>query len=628
MCGFTGWVHDDPRREVDPVLLRRMTRTLVHRGPDGEGYFEQGGVALGFRRLAIVDLAAGDQPFVSACGRVALVGNGELYNHAGLREELLERGASFRSRSDMEVALQLYLHEGPGMLERLEGMFALAVVDLRTPGQPRTLLARDRLGLKPLYWARRDGALWFASEAKALLASGRFPRRLRGEALVHYLQRGHVGGRHSAWEDIHCLRPGHLIDVAVDEPVVPRAWWSPPDEAPGPRDRKDEVLEHLDRAVEARLMADVPLGGFLSGGVDSAGVADAMARGADGPPRLCTVSFEEEAFDEVELARLTASRLGATHEVAVQRPDPTAALEVLPWHFDEPHADPSDLATWLVSRTARESVTVALSGDGGDEVFGGYRRYLHEVWEARVRGALGPLRGLAGLAGALHPTVHGGPAFLRGKTFLQRVGADPARAAFDSAAVLTRAEVDALLHPSLRQELRGHDAFAAWAVHYAAPRTTCPLFRTQYADLQTTLPDQLLVKVDRASMAVGLEVRVPLLDHRLVERFLGLPLDRKVCGGVGKVALREALGTRLEPRVLSGRKRGFDIPLASWLRGPLRSALRDHLSSLPPRWFDAGAVERLEREHASGRRDHALTLWGLLVLEAWRRRHDCEELAA
>lgn len=609
-------------------MLRRMTRSLVHRGPDGEGYFEERGAALGFRRLAIVDVDGGDQPFVSTCGRVALVGNGEIYNHQRLRDELRERGCSFRSGSDMEVALQLYLQEGAGMLGRLEGMFALALVDLRTPGQARTLLARDRLGMKPLYWARRDGALWFASEAKALLASGRFPRRLRGEALVHFLQRGHVGGRHAAWEGVHCLRPGHFIDVAVDEPVVPRAWWTPPMQAPGPRDRSEEVLEDLDRAVQARLMADVPLGGFLSGGVDSAGVADAMARVGGAPPRLCTVSFEDEAFDEVGLARITAERLQAQHEVAVQCPDPTVALEVLPWHFDEPHADPSNLATWLVSRTARQHVTVALSGDGGDEVFGGYRRYLHELWEARVRRALGPLRGLARVAGALHPRVHGGPAILRGKTFLQRVGADPVRAAFDSAAVLTRAEVDTLLHPSLQRELRGQDAFDSWAVHYAAPQTSCPLFRTQYADLMTTLPDQLLVKVDRASMATGLEVRAPLLDHRIVERYLGLPIHRKVHAGVGKVALREALGARLDPRVLGGAKRGFDVPLAAWLRGPLRPALREHLGSLPARWFDSGAVERLEQEHATGRRDHSLALWSLLVLEAWRRRHGCEELAA
>ena len=628
MCGFTGWVYDDPRRRVDPLVLRRMTRTLTHRGPDDEGFFEEGPAGLGFRRLSIIDLKGGHQPFVSADGRVALVGNGELYNHRALRAELEAQGATFATSSDMEVALQLFLRDDLSMLPRLHGMFALAIVDLRTPGQPRTVLVRDRLGIKPLYWARKDGALWFASEAKALLASGRFGRRLRGSALVHYLQRGHIGGRDSAWEELHCLRPGHVLDLRADEVVRPRAWWSAPREAPSAPDAPGEVAEALDRAVGERLMADVPLGGFLSGGLDSAAIADSMARGAGQPPRLCTVSFEEEALDEVALARVTAERLGAEHAVVLQRPDPSAVLEVLPWHFDEPHADPSDLSTWLVSRVARESVTVALSGDGGDEVFGGYRRYLHELWEARVRRALGPLRGLAGLAGALHPRIRRGPAFLRGKTFLQRVGAAPGRAAFDSAAVLGRPEVDALLHPSLRGALRGHDAYDAWAVHYGAPTTACPLFRTQYADLHTTLPDQLLTKVDRASMAVGLEVRVPMLDHRLVERFLGLPVGRKVAAGVGKVALREAMAERLDPAVLAGAKRGFDVPVGAWLRGPLRPALRDHLASLPGRWFEHAHLERLEAEHASGRQDHSLALWSLLVLEAWRRRHDCEEVAA
>lgn len=626
MCGFTGFAFDDPRWEVDSQQLARMTRTLAHRGPDDEGFFAASGVGLGFRRLSIIDPAHGHQPLVLPGGSWALVGNGEIYNHAELAEELRRDGCVFSSQSDMEVVLHLFARDGIACLPRLEGMFALAIVDLRDPLLPRVTLVRDRMGIKPLYWARNKARLWFASEPKALLASGEFPRAMRGDALLEYLMRGFVAGRKSAWAGIERLAPGYSLEwVSGREPMI-RSWWTPPLGGPTKPAGEGEVLEFLDQAVAQRMMSDVPLGGFLSGGVDSAGVGDSMGRAAGQPPTLCTVSFAEKQYDESELARISAAKIGAIHHVAVQEPDPEVVLDHLPWHFDEPHADPSNLPTWMVCKMAREHVTVALSGDGGDEVFGGYRRYIHESWENRTRRSLGPLRPLARLMGAMHPVLDDPPAWLKGKTFLTHVGMSPAEASWDSTCNFSRAEVLSLLNPRLAKALAPEEPFCAWASLHNQPHTQEALYRTQYADMRTTLAEQLLVKVDRASMSVGLEVRVPFLDHRLVERFAPMPLDEKIKSGEGKVALRRALASRLDERVIAGPKRGFDIPVAAWLRGPLAEHLREHLRGLPADWFDLDRVQLIMEEHLEGRRDHGLLLWTLLVLEAWRRRHDCEEI--
>jgi asparagine synthase (glutamine-hydrolysing) len=627
LCGFTGFAHDDPRGVVDAQELTRMTRTLVHRGPDDEGFHSAHGVGLGFRRLSIIDPAHGHQPLVLPDQSFALVGNGEIYNYSELAEELRRDGCRLATGSDMEVVLHLFAKEGSACFERLEGMFALAIVDFSNRLSPRVTLARDRMGIKPLYWARHKARLWFASEPKALLASGQFSRSVRGAAMVEYLMRGFVGGSESAWDGIERLEPGTSLEWVSGQVPVLRTWWTPPLTGPSPAPEDGEVLEYLDRAVSQRLVSDVPLGGFLSGGVDSAGVADAMGRAAGRPPELCTVSFREEEFDEAGLARISAERMGALHHVAVQEPDPSAVLDHLPWHFDEPHADPSNLPTWMVCRMAREHVTVALSGDGGDEVFGGYRRYIHELMEQRARRTLGPLASIAGLAGQLHPQFRNPPRWMRGKTFLTHMGMSSAHAAWDSATNMALPAALSLLHPGLGEALAKADPFAHWSAQHHSPDVADPLYRTQYADMRTTLAEQLLVKVDRASMAVGLEVRVPFLDHRMVERFAPMPIVHKIHGGVGKVALRAALNQRLDPRVIAGAKRGFDIPVSAWLRGPLAAPLREHLGGLPPAWFDLSKVKALQDDHLEGRADHGLLLWTLLVFEAWRRRHDCEEIA-
>jgi asparagine synthase (glutamine-hydrolysing) len=628
MCGFTGYALANGGRP-DDARLAVMTRALAHRGPDDEGLLVRAPFALGFRRLSIIDLAGGHQPIWNAEGTVAVACNGEIYNFRELRRSLEARGAVFATGSDVEVILHLYLERGAALVDELVGMFAFCLLDWREPARPRVLLGRDRLGIKPLYYAETAEGLYWGSEPKALLASGAFARELRREALLEYLMRSFVGGAESAWAGIRRLPPAHTLSWdAAGGARLARYWDAPLD---GPRDAatNDEVREWLERVVSEHLVSDVALGAFLSGGVDSNAVVDAMARVSGTPPVICSVGFAEKSHDELALARLAAQRLAAVHHTAVLDPDPTLALEVLPWFFDEPHGDPSDVPTYLVSQMAREHVTVALSGDGGDEVFAGYRRYVHDLAENRLRSAVGaPGRALAAAAGAVYPKLDWAPRVLRAKTFLSNVGADPAHAFWFSACQASRADALALLAGDVRAALADHDPFDAFEDHYRRPRIDCPLYRAQYSELHTVLPDQLLVKTDRASMAVSLETRVPLLDHRFVERFVHLPAHEKVRGARGKYRLRAALRGRVDDAVLDGKKRGFDTPLRPWLRGPLKRALRDSLETLPGDWFERAALLRLFDEHQSGRRDHASLLWSLLVLEQWRRRHDVRGLAA
>jgi asparagine synthase (glutamine-hydrolysing) len=628
MCGLCGILLADPGARVDGALLARMRDTLAHRGPDDGHSFLAGSAGLGFRRLSIIDLAGGRQPIPNEAEDVVVVMNGEIYNHLELRRGLIERGHRFRTGSDAEVLVHLYEEQGPALASALVGMFAFALLDLRGP-RPKLVLGRDRLGIKPLYYTESGAGLLFASEPKAILEHGSTPRELRPEALLDYLVQGYTGGPEAAWSGVRRLPPGHTLAYDGGGAArLARYWDMPTDGERGPASSA-EILELLDRAVKDRLMADVPLGAFLSGGIDSNAVVTSMARVSKDPVIACSVGFEEASHDELELARACARRVGAVHHTEVLRPDPLLATQTLPWFFDEPHADPSTVPTYLVSQVARRHVTVALSGDGGDEVFAGYRRYVHDVAEHRLRRNLGaPGRALARAAGSVYPRLDWAPRFLRGRTFLTNVGDEPGRAYWRSVTQLERGEALALLAPDIARRLAQHDPFDAFADFYRRPRNTSALYRAQYADFHTYLPDQILAKVDRASMAVALEVRVPLLDHRFAGAFANLPPGEKVRGGRGKHALREALRGRVDGAVLDGQKRGFDTPLGAWIRGPLAAPVAAAIEELPADWFDRAALRARLAEHAAGRRDHARLLWSVLVLEHWRRRHAVRGLAA
>ncbi|HEV8111388.1 MAG TPA: asparagine synthase (glutamine-hydrolyzing) [Planctomycetota bacterium] len=640
MCGFAGMAASEADAAPTAALLARMAGTLQHRGPDDGTELARGPLGIGFRRLSIIDVDGGRQPIENETGDIAVVCNGEIYNFLELRAELEAKGHRFRTQSDVEVIVHLYEEVGAACITRLHGMFALAVLDWREPGRERLLLARDRIGIKPLYFARTGRGLLFGSEPKALLASGLLPRRLRGEALLEYLVAGYTSGPRAAWEGMERLPPGSTLAwTRGAEPVVARYWDLPSDALREPAP-DEEILELLDRVVRDHLVSDVPLGAFLSGGVDSSAVLDSMARARAARPdrttrsvaeRLlaCTVGFEDQAFDEVETAKATAARVQAEHHTAILEADPRLALDVLPWLFDEPLADPSTVPTLVVSQMARRFVTVALSGDGGDEVFAGYRRYVFDVAEHRARAVLGRTGSrILGEVGRRYPKLDWAPRVLRAKSTLENLGTDPARAYWHSVTQLGRDDVLALLEPGLARSLASYDPFDAFEDHYKRPRIEDPLFRAQYADFHHFLPDRILVKADRASMGASLEVRPPLLDHRFVERFVTLPPDEKVRGGRGKHAFRRALGARLPASLLGATKRGFDIPLTAWTRGPLAQAIAEAIEGLPERWFDRKTLRARQAEHASGLTDHSHLLWSLLVLERWRLRHGVDEVVA
>jgi asparagine synthase (glutamine-hydrolysing) len=613
----------------DHALLSRMARTIEHRGPDDEVLVSKGPLALGFRRLSIIDVAGGAQPIWNRSDDVGVACNGEIYNFRELRRHLEELGFTYKTGSDAESVLHAYEHYGTRAPEHFVGMFAFALLDLRDANDPKVVLGRDRFGVKPLYWAETAEGLWWGSEVKTLLASGRFPRELRREALLDYLVQGYVGGPESAWVGIHRLPPATVLTWSAKSGVkLERYWDLPTDSLRGPA-TNEEVLDWVDRAVADRLVSEVPIGAFLSGGIDSNAVATSMARALGGPPVLCTVGFNERSHDELDLARRTARTLGAVHHTEVLTPNPHDVVETLPWYFDEPLADPSTLPTWLVSKMARQHVTVALSGDGGDETFAGYRRYVHDLAENRVRRIAGrPGRMALGAVGKVYPKLDWAPRFLRAKTFLGNVADEPAHAYWHSVTHMTRGAALELLAPDLRASLVGHDPFTAFEAHYRRPDVESELYRAQYADMHTWLPDRILAKVDRASMAVSLEAREPLLDHRLVGRFANLPDNEKIARGRGKHRLREALRGRVDADILDGAKRGFDTPLTAWTRGALRTAIEDAVASLPSDWFERRAIEARCAEHFSGRHNHDRLLWSLLVLEHWRRRHEVARIAA
>ncbi len=631
MCGFTGYALTDPTGSPDHDELLAMGRTLSHRGPDDESVVVLRSMGVAFRRLSIIDLHGGRQPLFNETGDVAVAVNGEIYNFRELRRELEHKGHRFATDSDCEVVVHLYEEYGEDLARHLVGMYAFCVLDGRdVDGEgARVLLGRDRLGIKPLYFAETASGLSWASEPKALLERGELARELRPEALLDFLVQGYVGGPRSAWDGVDRLPPAStLLWTAGRPPRVRRYWDLPVDGLRGPAS-SEEIREWLDRAVSDRMVADVPLGAFLSGGIDSTAVVTSMAERSADPVIACSVGFRERSHDELALARETASRLGAVHHTEVLEADPALAVEVLPWFYDEPHADPSTVPTYLVSKMAREHVTVALSGDGGDETFAGYRRYVHDYAENRLRRSLGPVgQALFRGAGRVYPKLDWAPRALRARTFLRNVGDEAASAYWRSVTQLDEGEARSLLAPDLRDRVDKHTPFRAFREHYQRPSVDCPLYRAQYADFHTYLPDQILAKVDRASMAVSLEVRVPVLDHRISERFANLPAAEKVRNGRGKHALREALRGRVDDTILDGAKRGFDTPLSAWIRGPLRPAVEEAVESLPGEWFDRSALRERAARHQRGVRDEGRLLWSLLVLEHWRRRHNVRGLAS
>jgi asparagine synthase (glutamine-hydrolysing) len=621
MCGIVGIVSLNSGEPVDETRLTCMRDVLRHRGPDGEGLFVNGPVGLGHRRLAIVDVAGGHQPMANEDESVWVVLNGEIYNHAALRPGLQGRGHRYRTSSDTETILHLYEEEGDRCVEHLQGMFAFAVWD--RPRQ-RLLLARDRLGIKPLYYAVTDHELLFASEIKAILvASSRRPA-LNEAILPEFLATRFVASQDTFFRGIRKLMPGHTLTWSRADGFRARRYWSLPavvDEIHVPlRQAAQEVRVKLEATVRSHLMSDVPLGLFLSGGIDSSGLAALMAPMVAEPIRTFAVGFSEPDANELDYARLVARAVGAEHrEVIVSPSEFFAALPELIWHEDEPIAFSSSVPLYFVSRLARQHVKVVLTGEGADELFLGYNRYRVTAWNERLGRAYWTVAPQP-LRGGIRTAIHALPWPLRRYAERTPLALEPGVRAlfFENFAVFSGRFQRALLcDPAI---LTDRDPYAE-ALRYYHEARGGSLERMSHTDLQTYLVE-LLMKQDQMSMAASIESRVPFLDHEFVEHVVTLPGRYKVRGWQTKAVLREALRDLVPPQILTRRKMGFPVPVGRWLRGPFWSIVEEFV--LGPRALQRGLFEpsflrRLADEHRTGRAEHGDRLWLLANLEIWQR---------
>jgi asparagine synthase (glutamine-hydrolysing) len=595
-----------------------MCEVIRHRGPDDEGIHVEAGVGLGMRRLSIIDLSTGHQPIHNEDETVWLVFNGEIYNYRELRRELEAAGHRFYTSSDTETIVHAYEQWGEDAIAWLRGMFAVALWDAKA----RTLLlARDRAGIKPLHYVEADGRLYFGSEIKSLIAAGAVDRRLDLEALDHYLSFLYAPRDRSMFAGVRKLPPGHLLRWTDGRADV-RPFWeidaSEPFDGTG-----DEAAAHLRAvladAVRSHMVSDVPLGAFLSGGVDSSIVVGLMAEVSDRPVQTFSIGFDEPEFDELEHARAVARHFRTDHHEFVVRPDAVTVLDRLTAHFDEPFADSSAIPTWYVSEVASRHVTVVLSGDGGDELFGGYDRYLPHPRVARFDRLKVP--GIRQAAGALWPAL---PHGTRGKNFLRHVSKSEDARYLDAIAFFQPDEKQALYTRDVRREIDGRSADAWYARRLQRFAGLPAHSRMMRLDFETYLPGDVLTKVDRMSMAHSIESRVPLLDNHVVDFAASLPAALKIRDGRRKHILKEAVRDLLPDDVLSRRKQGFGVPLGAWFRGGLADLLSDVLASPRTRqrgYFEPAFVDRLVDEHRTGRRDHTLRLWQLMVFELWHREY-------
>lgn len=622
MCGIAGVFHYETMKPVDPKRVEVMTNALAHRGPDGAGVWTEQGIGLGHRRLSIIDLEGSPQPMHSSDGRAVIVFNGEIYNYRSLRRELVQAGAKFNTEGDTEVILAAWQKWGPDCLSRLDGMFAFALYDL---ARRQLFLARDRLGIKPLYMARMPGgALAFASELKGLLAHPLMRREVDPLAIEDYMTWGYVPDHRAVLKNVDKLPAGHFMLLDHGKPVPsPQKWWDvsfEERERGSLEDHSAQLLHHLREGVTSRMVADVPLGAFLSGGVDSSSVVALMSEASTRPVTSCSIGFDVESVDETAYARQVARLFDTDHHERIVSADQFSEIDRIAKIFDEPFADASALPTLKVCELAREHVTVALSGDGADEALAGYRRQMFQLREDQARSLIpSALRGpVFGTLGRFWPKADWAPQALRAKTTFLSL-AQSGEAGY--------ARALAILAPEQRAALFGEEMLKARGDYRAeqpfeqlmrnAPARS-GLDRAQYADLKFWLPGDILTKTDRTSMAVGLEAREPLLDHRMIEFAARLPVRERIRGKTGKWLMKHTMERYLPEDILYRQKQGFVTPLAQWFRGPLASEARRISSSsllVDSGWFARKSLSRLADDHISGRSDHGRTLWQLLMLE-------------
>ena len=630
MCGITGIFDTRATRPISAAVLQRMNDSQRHRGPDEGSVHIEPGLGLGHRRLSIIDVATGQQPLFNEDGSVVIVFNGEIYNFQQLIPELLALGYVFHTKSDTEVIVHAWQAWGEDCVRRLRGMFAFVIWDRN---RQTLFMARDRLGVKPLYYALLDdGMLLFGSELKSLLAyqgaGGGLRRDIDPLAVEEYFALGYVAEPRTIFKQARKLSPGHMLCLRRGQPgAEPKPYWDVRFTLANPISDKDacaELRARLEESVRLRMISEVPLGAFLSGGVDSSAVVATMAGLSGAPVHTCSIGFDDPAFDEAAFARTVAERYRTDHFVETVKSDDFDLIDTLAQLYDEPYADSSAIPTYRVCQLARKRVTVALSGDGGDESFGGYRRYRLHLMEERMRAALpkGLREPLFGLLGRVYPKADWAPRALRAKTTFEGMARGSVEAYFHAVSILRDPMRAQLFSPRFKAELAGYSARRVFDDHARRAGTDDPLALIQYLDLKTYLVGDINTKVDRASMAHSLEVREPLMDHELVEWLATLPSSLKIRGQEGKYLLKKSMEPLLPHEILYRPKKGFAVPLARWFRGPLQARVRDAV--LGPRladtgWFDRRYLQHLVDAHDSGARDYSAPLWTLLMFEAFLR---------
>jgi asparagine synthase (glutamine-hydrolysing) len=626
MCGITGLFDTRGTRAVDRAVLQRMNDAQFHRGPDEGSLHVEPGLGFGHRRLSIIDIATGQQPLFNEDGSVVVVFNGEIYNYQELIPELQAAGHRFHTKSDTEVIVHAWEQWGEACVQRFRGMFAFVLWDRN---RQTLFMARDRLGVKPLYYALLDdGTLLFGSELKSLLAHGALRREIDPLAVEEYFALGYVAEPRTIFMQARKLPPAHMLSIRRGEPVgSPKAYWDVHFTLGNPSSLDDacaELQQRLRESVKLRMIAEVPLGAFLSGGVDSSAVVATMAGLSDGPVNTCSIAFDDSKFNESEFAQMVATRYQTNHRVETVKSDDFDLIDTLARLYDEPYADSSAIPTYRVCQLARKHVTVALSGDGGDETLGGYRRYRLHLMEERMRSALpaGLRQPLFGLLGRVYPKADWAPRMFRAKTTFEGMARTSVEAYFHSVSILRGPMRAQLFSAAFKRELAGYNAQAVFDHHAGRAGTDDPLALVQYLDLKTYLVGDINTKVDRASMAHSLEVREPLMDHKLIEWLATVPSSMKVRGQEGKFLFKKAMEPLLPDDVLYRPKMGFSVPLARWFRGPLKVRVREAVLGerlAATGWFEPGYLRHLVDAHQAGTRDYSAPLWTLLMFEAFLR---------
>jgi len=620
MCGIAGFMYFDGA-PIQEKLIRDMGDVLKHRGPDEDGVYLGSKAALGHRRLSIIDLSSGRQPLSNEDGNVWISFNGEIYNYLELQRQL-KASHTFRTRSDTETIVHLYESYPETFIEKLRGMFAFAIWDERSQTM---LLARDRVGKKPLYYYLDREKLVFASEIKAILKHPGLDLKIDDQAVSDYVSLGYIPSPKSIYRSIRKILPGHYLRVRAGRAEEIEYWDLRFDETAysSEEEWQHKLLDEFRTAVKIRLMSEVPLGAFLSGGLDSSGVVAMMRKILGQPVKTATIGFQEKRFDESQFGRQVSRHLGTEHHERVVAPEKIATIEKLAWHYDEPFADSSALPTYFVSQVAREKVTVALSGDGGDENFAGYTRYFMDQQENRMRSIL-PLvlrRIVFGPLARIYPKLDWAPRPVRAKTTLQSLAFDHIEGYVDTVSTFRKYEKSAILSADVKSTLVGYDTTDIFRDYYRKGDITDPLSRIQYVDIKTYLTDDILAKVDRASMANSLEVRCPLLDHKLMELVASMPSNLKLRGMTGKYIFKKALAAELPADILNRTKMGFAVPLASWFRNGIRDYAREFILDRQDPYLSSSFVKKIWYQHQSGVRDRSGQLWNVLMFRLWLEKY-------